>query len=148
MGRVQDKACVVTGAGSGIGKATALRLAEEGGKVVVSDINFESAQKVADEIKKSGGIAIAHTTDVSDFKQCEDLIETCVKEFGTVHVVVNSAGVNIPGVFHEVSNEIIDKTLNVNLKGSMYTCRAAIPHMLKHKNGSLVNISSVNGIVS
>ena len=148
MGRVQDKACVVTGAGSGIGRATALRIAEEGGKVVVSDINFESAQKVADEIKKSGGVAISHKTDVSDFKQCEDLIAVCVKEFGTVHVVVNSAGVNIPGVFHEVSNEIIDKTLNVNLKGSMYTCRAAIPHMLKHKNGSLVNISSVNGIVS
>ena len=79
MGRVQDKSCVVTGAGSGIGKATALRLAEEGGKVVVSDINFESAQKVADEIKKTGGVAIAHKTDVSDFQQCEDLIETCVR---------------------------------------------------------------------
>ena len=147
-GRVQDKACVVTGAGSGIGKATALRLAEEGGKVIVSDINFESAQKVVDEIKSKGQIAKAVKTDVSNDTEAKELIETCVNEFGTIHVVVNSAGVNIPGVFHEVKNEIIDKTLNVNLKGSMYTCRAAIPHMLKHKNGSLVNISSVNGIVS
>ncbi len=147
-GRVQDKACVVTGAGSGIGKATALRLAEEGGKVIVSDINFESAQKVVDEIKSKGQIAKAVKTDVANDKEAQELIETCVNEFGTIHVVVNSAGVNIPGVFHEVKNEIIDKTLNVNLKGSMYTCRAAIPHMLKHKNGSLVNISSVNGIVS
>ncbi len=148
MGRVQDKACVVTGAGSGIGKATALRLAEEGGKVVVSDINLDSAKKVTEEINSAGGIAVSVAADVSDDKQAQNLIDVCVKEFGTVHVVVNSAGVNIPGVFHEVKNEIIDKTLNVNLKGSMYTCRAAIPHMLKHKNGSLVNISSVNGIVS
>ena len=148
MGRVQDKACVVTGAGSGIGKATALRLAEEGGKVVVSDINLDSAKKVTEEINSAGGIAVSVAADVSDDKQAQNLIDVCVKEFGTVHVVVNSAGVNIPGVFHEVKNEIIDKTLNVNLKGSIYTCRAAIPHMLKHKNGSLVNISSVNGIVS
>lgn len=148
MGRVQDKACIVTGAGSGIGKATALRLAEEGGKVVVSDINLDSAKKVTEEINSAGGIAVSVAADVSDDKQAQNLIDVCVKEFGTVHVVVNSAGVNIPGVFHEVKNEIIDKTLNVNLKGSMYTCRAAIPHMLKHKNGSLVNISSVNGIVS
>jgi len=147
-GRVQDKACIVTGAGSGIGKATALRLAEEGGKVVVSDINLDSAKKVAEEIVSKGQTAIAVKTDVSNDKEAQELIDKCVKEFGTVHVVVNSAGVNIPGVFHEVKNEIIDKTLNVNLKGSMYTCRAAIPHMLKHKNGSLVNISSVNGIVS
>jgi dihydroanticapsin dehydrogenase len=147
-GRVQDKACIVTGAGSGIGKATALRLAEEGGKVVVSDINLDSAKKVADEINAKGQTAIAVKTDVSSDKEAQELIDRCVKEFGTIHVVVNSAGVNIPGVFHEVKNEIIDKTLNVNLKGSMYTCRAAIPHMLKHKNGSLVNISSVNGIVS
>ena len=147
-GRVQDKACIVTGAGSGIGKATAIRLAEEGGKVVVSDINLESAKKVAEEIVSKGQTAIAVKTDVSNDKEAQELIDKCVKEFGTVHVVVNSAGVNIPGVFHEVKNEIIDKTLDVNLKGSMYTCRAAIPHMLKHKNGSLVNISSVNGIVS
>jgi len=147
-GRVQDKACIVTGAGSGIGKATALRLAEEGGKVVVSDINLDSSKKVAEEIVSKGQTAIAVKTDVSNDKEAQELIDKCVKEFGTVHVVVNSAGVNIPGVFHEVKNEIIDKTLNVNLKGSMYTCRAAIPHMLKHKNGSLVNISSVNGIVS
>lgn len=146
--RVKNKACVVTGAGSGIGKATALRLAQEGAQVVVSDLNFESAQKVSEEINALGLTSIATKTDVSNDKEAQELIEICVKEFGTIHVVVNSAGVNIPGVFHEVKNEIIDKTLNVNLKGSMYTCRAAIPHMLKHKNGSLINISSVNGIVS
>jgi NAD(P)-dependent dehydrogenase (short-subunit alcohol dehydrogenase family) len=147
-GRVQEKVCIVTGAGSGIGRATALRLAEEGGSVVVSDINYESAQKVANEIKANGQVALAVKTDVSSDKEAQELIATCVKEYGTIHVLVNSAGVNIPGVFHEVKNEVIDKTLNVNLKGSIYTCRAAIPHMLKHKNGSLVNISSVNGIVS
>jgi NAD(P)-dependent dehydrogenase (short-subunit alcohol dehydrogenase family) len=147
-GRVQEKVCIVTGAGSGIGRATALRLAEEGGSVVVSDINYESAQKVANEIKANGQVALAVKTDVSSDKEAQELIATCVKEYGTIHVLVNSAGVNIPGVFHEVKNEVIDKTLNVNLKGSIYTCRAAIPHMLKHKNGSLGNISSVNGIVS
>ena len=148
MGRVHDKACIVTGAGSGIGQATAIRLAEEGGRVVVSDRDGATAQATAQAIVDFGGTAIAVTADVSDPKACQDLVDRCVAEFGTVHVVVNSAGVNIPGVFHEVTDDVINRTLDVNLKGSMYTCRAAIPHMLKHGNGSLVNISSVNGIVS
>jgi NAD(P)-dependent dehydrogenase (short-subunit alcohol dehydrogenase family) len=147
-GRVEGKACIVTGAGSGIGAATAVRLAEEGGRVVCADLNGDSAKQTADSIIATGGKAISFKIDVSDSAQCDALVAECVKEFGTVDVIVNSAGVNLPGVFHEVPNSIIDKTLDVNVKGTMYVCRAAIPHMLKQGSGSIVNISSVNGLVS
>ncbi len=148
IGRVSGKACIVTGAGSGIGAATAVRLAEEGGRIVCADLNRDSAKQTADSIVASGGQAIAFTVDVSDFAQCDALIAECIKEYASVDVVVNSAGVNLPGVFHEVPNAIIDKTLDVNVKGTMYCCRAAIPHMLRQGSGSIVNISSVNGLVS
>jgi len=148
VGRVEGRACIVTGAGSGIGQATAVRLAEEGGRVVCADVNGDSAKQTADSITATGGIAVSFKVDVSDSAQCDALIAHCVKQFGTVDVVVNSAGVNLPGVFHEVPNSIIDKTLDVNVKGTMYCCRAAIPHMLKQGSGSIVNISSVNGLVS
>lgn len=147
-GRVGGKACIVTGAGSGIGAATAIRLAEEGGRVVCADLNGDSAKQTADAINASGGSAVSFKVDVSDSVQCDALIAECIKHFGTVDVLVNSAGVNLPGVFHEVPNAIIDKTLDVNVKGTMYCARAAIPHMLKQGSGSIVNISSVNGLVS
>jgi NAD(P)-dependent dehydrogenase (short-subunit alcohol dehydrogenase family) len=148
IGRVGGKTCIVTGAGSGIGAATAMRLAEEGGRIVCADLNGDSAKQTADSIVASSGQAIAVTVDVSDSAQCDALIAQCVQEYGSVDVVVNSAGVNLPGVFHEVPNAIIDKTLDVNVKGTMYCARAAIPHMLRQGSGSIVNISSVNGLVS
>lgn len=148
MGRVEGKACVVTGAGSGIGKAIAQRLAEEGGRVLCVDINGGSAKKTAEGIVNSGGIAEALQADVSDSKQVDGFVQRCIENFGAIHVLVNNAGVNIPGVLHEVTNEVIDKTLNVNVKGAIYGCRAAIPYMLGQGGGSIVNISSVNGLVS
>lgn len=148
MGRVSGKACVVTGAGSGIGKAIAERLAEEGGQVVCVDLNADNVAAVAEGIRQSGGVADAYTADVSDPQQVAGFVARCVALYGGIHVLVNNAGVNIPGVFHEVSDAVIDKTLNVNVKGPMYGCRAAIPHMLSQGGGSIVNISSVNGLVS
>jgi dihydroanticapsin dehydrogenase len=148
MGRVDGKACVVTGAGSGIGKAIAERLAEEGGKVLCVDLNGDTAAAVAEGIQKTGGIATAVAADVSDRVQVDAFIAQCVAEYGQIDVLVNNAGVNIPGVFHEVPDTVIDKTLDVNVKGAMYGCRAAIPHMLKSGKGSIVNIASVNGLVS
>jgi dihydroanticapsin dehydrogenase len=148
MGRVQDKACVVTGAGSGIGKAIAERLAEEGGQVLCVDLNSQTVTAVAEAIQQSGGTAAAFTADVSQSDQVDAFINRCLELYGRIDVLVNNAGVNIPGVFHEVSNDVIDKTLNVNVKGAMYGSRAAIPHMLKQGGGSIVNISSVNGLVS
>jgi NAD(P)-dependent dehydrogenase (short-subunit alcohol dehydrogenase family) len=85
---------------------------------------------------------------VSDPRQVEAMIDRCVELHGRVDVLVNNAGVNIPGVLHEVPDDVIDRTLAVNVKGAIYGCRAAIPHMLSAGSGSIVNISSVNGIVS
>jgi dihydroanticapsin dehydrogenase len=87
-------------------------------------------------------------TDVSDPRAVEAMVARCVELHGRVDVLVNNAGVNIPGVLHEVPDDVIDRTLAVNVKGPIYGCRAAIPHMLSQDGGSIVNISSVNGIVS
>jgi NAD(P)-dependent dehydrogenase (short-subunit alcohol dehydrogenase family) len=148
MGRVQDKVCIVTGAGSGIGKATAIRLAEEGGKVLCVDLNLESAQATAQEILELNGVALAVKADVSDVDQVNAFVAKAVETWGRIDVLVNNAGVNLPGVFHEVSDATINKTLDVNVKGPMFASRAAIPHMLEQGSGSIVNISSVNGLVS
>jgi len=146
--RVDKKVAIVTGAGSGIGEASAIRLAEEGAIVICADINGAAAELVAQGIIATGGKANAASIDISNDKQCEAVVATAIKDFGTVDILVNNAGVNLPGVFHEVTNETIDRTLSVNIKGAMYLTRAVLPAMLKQGSGSIVNMSSVNGLVS
>jgi len=146
-GRIANKVCVVTGAGSGIGRATAIRLAAEGGRVLCADINAESANATAIEITSDGGSAMSRQVDVGDPRAVDAMIANAVESYGQLDVLVNNAGVNLPGVLHEVSDDVIDRTLAVNVKGQIYGCRAAIPHMLD-RGGSIINISSVNGIVS
>jgi dihydroanticapsin dehydrogenase len=146
--RVKDRIAIVTGAGSGIGEASAIRLAEEGAKVICADINLESATKTAQQITAAGFIAEGYAIDIADSQACTALVSHAVSKYGAIDILVNNAGVNLPGVFHEVTNEIIDRTLNVNVKGAMYLTRAALPHMLKSSRGSIVNMSSVNGLVS
>jgi NAD(P)-dependent dehydrogenase (short-subunit alcohol dehydrogenase family) len=148
MVRVKAKACVVTGSGSGIGKAIAERLAEEGGKVVCVDINAESVAATVAGIQATGGVADAFPADVSDWVQANAFVQRCVDLYGSVDVLVNNAGVNLPVVFHEVSNELIDRTLDVNVKGTIYGSRAVVPFMLEQGGGAIVNISSVNGLVA
>jgi NAD(P)-dependent dehydrogenase (short-subunit alcohol dehydrogenase family) len=148
MGRVATKACVVTGAGSGIGRAIAARLALEGGKVVCVDLNPTAVAETVEDIQANGGIAEAITADVSNSVAVDDFIQRCVELYDRIDILVNNAGVNLPGIFHEVSNDEIDRTLNINVKGYMYGSRAAIPHMLRQQAGSIVNISSVNGLVA
>jgi NAD(P)-dependent dehydrogenase (short-subunit alcohol dehydrogenase family) len=148
MGRVAAKSCVVTGAGSGIGKAIAERLALEGGKVVCVDLNPTAVAATVQGIQAAGGIAEAVTADVSNSMAVDGFIARCVELYDRIDILVNNAGINLPGIFHEVSNDEIDRTLNVNVKGYMYGSRAAIPHMLRQKAGAIVNISSVNGLVA
>jgi len=147
-GRVQELVAIVTGAGSGIGQASAIRLAEEGATVICADINLEAATATAQQIKSAGFAGEGYKIDISDSQACTDLVDSTATKYGSIDILVNNAGVNLPGVFHEVTNETIDRTLNVNVKGAMYLTRAALPHMLKNKRGSIVNMSSVNGLVS
>jgi dihydroanticapsin dehydrogenase len=147
-GRVENRIAIVTGAGSGIGQASAIRLAEEGATVICADINLDAATATAQQIIDAGFKGESYGIDISDSQACTDLINSTASRFGSVDILVNNAGVNLPGVFHEVTNETIDRTLNVNVKGAMYLTRAALPHMLKSKRGSIVNMSSVNGLVS
>jgi dihydroanticapsin dehydrogenase len=146
--RVENRIAIVTGAGSGIGQASAIRLAEEGATVICADINGEAVNATVKQIIDSGLKAEGQVIDISDSKACTELVDSTAAKFRSVDILVNNAGVNLPGVFHEVTNETIDRTLNINVKGAMYLTRAALPHMLKNQRGSTVNMSSVNGLVS
>ena len=143
--RLAGKVTIVTGAGSGIGRATAIRFAEEGARVTCVDITRDA---VADTAATIGQAAHAVTADVSDPAAVRAYTDDTVARWGRLDAVFNNAGVNLPGLFHEVDDAVIDRTLAVNVKGVMYGCRAALPHMLRQGSGSLINTSSVNGLVA
>ena len=143
--RVAGKVCIVTGAGSGIGRATALRLAEEGALVTCVDVNADAVRETAGVI---GEAAVAVAADVSNDAQVRSYTDETVDRWGRLDVAFNNAGVNLPTVFHEAPDELIDKTIAVNLKGVIHGCRAAIPHMLRQGGGSIINTGSVNSLVS
>ena len=143
--RLAGKVCIVTGAGSGIGRASAIRFAEEGARVTCVDISRDTVEATTREI---GAAAFPVTADVSVAEQVRAYTDATVERWGGLHVVFNNAGVNLPGVFHEATDEVVDRTLNVNVKGPIYGCRYAIPHMLRGGGGSLINTTSVNGIVA
>jgi NAD(P)-dependent dehydrogenase (short-subunit alcohol dehydrogenase family) len=147
-GRVAGKVCLVTGAGSGIGRAIAERLGEEGGRVVCADVDGATADETAARVTAAGGEAVGQRVDVADARAVDAAVASAVERWGRLDVLVNNAGVNLPGVLHEVDDAVIDRTLDVNVKGQIYGCRAAIPVMLANGGGSIINISSVNGLVS
>jgi NAD(P)-dependent dehydrogenase (short-subunit alcohol dehydrogenase family) len=143
--RLAGKVTIVTGAGSGIGRATAIRFAEEGARVTCVDVTRDSVEATAAEI---GDQAFAVHADVSDAGAVKAYTDGTVERWGGLHAVFNNAGVNLPGVFHEASDEVVERTLGVNVRGPIYGCRYAIPHMLRGGGGSLINTSSVNGLVA
>jgi dihydroanticapsin dehydrogenase len=143
--RLAGKVCIVTGAGSGIGRASAIRFAEEGARVTCVDVNEEAVRSTAAEI---GEGAFATAADVSDDAQVRAYTDGTVERWGKLDVVFNNAGVNLPTVFHEATDELIQRTLDVNVKGPIFGSRAAIPHMLDAGGGSIINTSSVNGLVA
>jgi dihydroanticapsin dehydrogenase len=143
--RLAGKVTIVTGAGSGIGRASAIRFAEEGARVTCVDVQRDAVEATATTI---GEAAVAVVADVSDPAAVRAYTDATVDRWGGLHVVFNNAGVNLPGVFHEVPDDVVDRTLDVNVKGCIYGCRYAIPYMLKAGGGSLINTSSVNGLVA
>jgi NAD(P)-dependent dehydrogenase (short-subunit alcohol dehydrogenase family) len=143
--RVKDKIAIVTGAGSGIGKAAALRLAQHGAKICLVDLKEHNAENVKREIEQGNGEAIVVDTDVSDPKRVERAIESAMKEWGRIDIVFANAGINgkvMP--IEDMSPEDWDHTLTTNLKSTFLTVKYAIPYM-KQSGGSIIITSSING---
>lgn len=149
MKRFQDKVCFVTGAGSGIGKATALSFGREGGKVVVTDINEAAAQAVVAELLASGAEALALKVDISKLTDVENAVKTAVITFGRLDCAVNSAGiagtVSLPT--HEYPEHDWLQMININLTGTWYCVKVQINQMLAQGGGNIVNIASAAGLV-
>jgi 3-oxoacyl-[acyl-carrier protein] reductase len=141
--RLQDKTAFVTGAGSGIGRATALRFASEGALVGVADIDTAAASHVVKEIETAGGAAVSVELDVSDAASVAGAFDSFLAAAKSLDVLVNCAGINRDGFAKTMSGDDWDLVLNVNLKGTFLTCQAALVNMATHKSGSIINTASI-----
>ena len=146
--RLKDKACVVTGAGSGIGRATAIRFAEEGAKVLCVDINSQAVSTTVEEIQKSGGIAEPFAADISVAEQTNRFINSCVDRYGSIDVLVNNAGIQFVSPIEEFPIEKWDAIIAINLSSAFHTIRAALPGMKDRGFGRIINVASAHGLVA
>ena len=135
----------MTGAGGGLGGATAIRFATEGAKVVCSDIDLAKAEKTVSVIEYRGGTAIAHQCDIADPAQCNAQVEEAITCFGRLDVLVNSAGVSLHRLALDTTIEDWTRVLNINLTGSFLTAQAAANVMLKHGGVGLFKLDQSQG---
>jgi NAD(P)-dependent dehydrogenase (short-subunit alcohol dehydrogenase family) len=147
--RLKDRVAVVTGAGAGIGRAIAERFAREGASVVIAEIDAQTGRNAAQSIEAAGGQALFVSTDVSDEAQVKSLVEKTVARFGRIDVLCNNAAVLFfqdEAPAHELSREVWDRTIAVNLRGYWLTSKYVVPVMLRQKNGSIIHVASPTGI--
>ena len=145
-GRVADKVAIITGGASGIGRAAAVLLAEQGAKVVVADLDEQGARETVEMITASGGIALSQRLDVTletDWEQCVALVE---KEFARLDILINSAGISFAAPVAEMTLAEWRHVMAVNLDGVFLGTRAAIRAMQREKRGSIINVASASGI--
>jgi len=148
MKRVENKVVVVTGGALGIGRETCILLAKEGAKVAVTDILDKEGLEVVEEINKSGGVAKYWHLDVSVEKEVKKVYKEVYETFGQLDATVNNAGVaGADKPTHELTEEEWDFTMNINLKGVFFCTKHAVPYLKKSGGGSIVNLSSIYGIV-
>ncbi|MGC4018280.1 MAG: 3-oxoacyl-[acyl-carrier-protein] reductase [Muricomes sp.] len=145
---LEGKIAVVTGASRGIGKAVALKLAQDGALVVINyNGSKDRAEEVKEEIQKSGGNAEIFQCDVSDFHACEEFLGEVIGKFGRIDILVNNAGITRDGLLMKMSEEDFDAVLNTNLKGTFNCIRFVTRQMIKQRNGRIINLSSVSGVL-
>ena len=144
--RLENRVAIVTGGAAGIGEAICIRLAEEGSRVAILDIDIEGAQNTAQEIEKAGSEALALEVDVSKSAEVDTAVKQVISRFGTVDILVNNAGICQSAKINGMADELWDRTHDVNLKGVFLCCRAVIPHMKERRYGKILNISSILGL--
>jgi len=148
-GKLQGKVALVTGAGSGIGRAASLRFTQEGAKVAVCELNEEMGKETIDMIKKQGGEAFLIKVDVSSSPEVQAAVQSCIESYGTIDALYNCAGIWRPEDMpvDGVREDVWDSFIDVHLTGTFLFCKYAIPEMMKNKRGSIVNMSSTSGLV-
>jgi 3-oxoacyl-[acyl-carrier protein] reductase len=129
LGRLDGKVAVITGAGRGIGRATAVRFAQEGAAVVVNDVDPEPANETAQAIKEAGGQVLVSTDDTVELEQARQMMNAAAEGFGKVDILVNNAGITRDKTFHNLDDELFDFVLDVNLKTAFHSSLAAMPHL-------------------
>jgi len=140
----KDKTIVITGAASGIGRATALIFARAGANVVCVDINADGVKETAAQVFAAGAQALALTIDVTRRAAVEDMIELALNDFGRVHFLFNSAGAALARCkFLDIDDDLLERTFDLNLKGTFYGMQAVLPHMLENEFGVIVNVGSM-----
>jgi 3-oxoacyl-[acyl-carrier protein] reductase len=145
--KLKDKISLVTGAAQGIGKAIALRLAEEGSDIILVDVNKEKCDQTAEEIQGKGRKTWPYQIDVSDYRQVESLFESETAKWGRLDVLVNNAGITRDNLILRMKEEEWDSVIKINLKGVFNFCKAASKVMMKQRTGVIINISSIIGIM-
>ncbi|EGG23603.1 short-chain dehydrogenase/reductase family protein [Cavenderia fasciculata] len=143
-GRLNGKVAIVTGGGDGVGKETSLLFAKEGAKVLVVDIDAAKGKSIVTQIKDNGGNAYFFTADVSKANQVKEMIDVAEKNFGKLDILFNNAGIMISEDDDAISTteEVWEKTMNVNLKGVFLGCKFGIPALLRNGGGSIINTAS------
>ena len=144
--RLKDKVAIVTGSGRGIGEGIVLRFAEEGAKIIVNDVNEQDANNVVDQVKSKGGRAIAVLGSVSDRPTVQKMVDTAVKEFGTLDIIVNNAGISRDVILHKMTDDQWNAVIDVNLTGVFYGIQCASRHMREKGYGKIINISSTSAL--
>jgi NAD(P)-dependent dehydrogenase (short-subunit alcohol dehydrogenase family) len=144
--RLHGKVAVITGASSGIGRATALLFSTEGAKVVVSDIDSDGGNETVRMIGDRNGDAFFVQADVSRGEDVRKMIGKTVEQYGKLDILFNNAGIGCAGTVVDIPEEKWDRTIEVNLKSVFLACKYAIPFMMKQGGGSIINAASVNGL--
>ena len=146
--RLQDKVAIITGAARGMGAAEARIFGKEGAKVLLTDIQVEDGQRVTQEIHEAGGQAIFIEMDVSKQSDWQRAIDAAISNFGKINVLVNNAGTIERDSLEETTEETWDRIMAVNAKGVFLGTQAVVPHMRNAGGGSIINISSISGMIS
>lgn len=148
MRRLEGKVAIITGAARGIGKATAILFAREGAKTVIVDVLRDEGEETTEYINREvhGGAALFIQADVSEADDVENMVETVIEKLGKIDILVNNAAIQPVGTILETDVSTWDRVMKVNLRSAFLCCKYVVPHMIKNKSGSIVNVASVLGL--
>jgi len=144
--RLENKVVIITGAGSGIGRDSALLFAKEGAKVVVADVNEKGGEETATQIRKNGGESFFVKLDVTNREQSKNMVKSTIEKYERIDVLINNAGINQDALVYKMTEEQWDRVIDINLKGVFNCTQAVVEQMISQGTGVIINTSSIVGL--